>query len=69
MPEPTTLSSLRRAAGWSRDRAAVEARVSYALARLYEIDPALVHDPARRARLDAVYARVREIADARRAAA
>lgn len=56
---PNELITIRRRAGWSRDRAAVEARVSYALAKIYELNPAAVADPAKRAALDAVWARMR----------
>jgi hypothetical protein len=57
MPE-LPLPKIRKLAGWSRDRAAVEARVAYATARLYEACPSAVVDPAARARLDATYARI-----------
>jgi hypothetical protein len=64
-----SLAQIRKLAGWSRDRAAVEARCAYQTARLYEIDPEAVSDAEARARLDAVYVRIREIADARKGAA
>jgi hypothetical protein len=53
------LENIRRRAGWSRDRVAVEAGVAYATCRIYELHPAAVIDPERRARLDAVYAKLR----------
>lgn len=52
------LANIRKKAGWSRDRAAVEARVAYSICRLYEANPAAVVNPAARARLDATYARI-----------
>lgn len=52
------LTEIRTKAGWSRDRAAVEARVAYATARLYEADPDAIRDPRARARLDAAWQRM-----------
>jgi hypothetical protein len=52
------LANLRKKAGWSRDRAAVEARVAYAICRLYEANPSAIVNQQARARLDAVYARI-----------
>jgi hypothetical protein len=52
------LTEIRTKAGWSRDRAAVEARVAYATARLYEANPEAVRDPNARARLDAAWRRM-----------
>jgi hypothetical protein len=63
------LAKIRKQAGWSRDRAAVEARCSYLVARIYEIDREQVRDVEVRERLDRVYDRIREIAEARRTAA
>jgi len=60
-----SLAELRRKAGWSRDRAAVEARTAYATARLYEANPDAVVDSAVRARLDAIYHRIRAEAEAK----
>lgn len=58
------LAATRKRAGWSRDRAAVEARVAYATARLYEANPEAVADQEARARLDATYDRLRrEVAE------
>jgi hypothetical protein len=53
------LAKLRKQAGWSRDRAAVEARVAYAICRLYEANPDAVVNADARSRLDAVYARIK----------
>jgi hypothetical protein len=52
------LTEIRQKAGWSRDRAAVEARVAYATARLYEADPDAVRDQKARARLDGAWQRM-----------
>jgi hypothetical protein len=62
------LAKVRKKAGWSRDRAAVEAHVAYATCRLYEASPAAVTDPEARARLDATYERI-EAEAARKVAA
>jgi hypothetical protein len=62
------LAKIRKQAGWSRDRAAVEAHVAYATCRLYEANPAAVIDRDARARLDATYERI-EAEAARKAAA
>ena len=59
----TKLEKIRRAAGWSRYRAAVEAGVSYPTTRLYEHDPSAVRDERKRRRLDAVYERLRDCAE------
>ena len=50
------LEKIRKAAGWSRDRAAVEARVSYAICRLYEACPGAIVRTDVRTRLDSTYA-------------
>jgi len=62
------LAKIRKLAGWSRDRAAVEAGVAYATCRLYEARPDAVVDAEARARLAATYARIEAEAAARRAA-
>ena len=56
----TELAEIRKAAGWSRERAAVTAGVSTHLCHLYEVDPKAVRDVAKRKRLDAVYGRLLE---------
>lgn len=61
-------TEIRRQAGWSRDRAAVEARAAYATTRLYEADPTAVVDPEVRARLDLIWSRMQEEAEKREAA-
>jgi hypothetical protein len=68
MSERLALAKIRKLAGWSRDRAAVEAGVAYATCRLYEANPAAVVDADARARLDTTYARI-EAEAARKAAA
>jgi hypothetical protein len=60
-------TQVRKAAGWSRDRAAVIAQVSHALTRLYEIDPKFVTDEVKRGRLDEVWKTMRAIAEGRAA--
>lgn len=52
--------AIRQAAGIPLIRAAVAAGVSEPTARIYEANPDAVKDPGRRARLDAVYAQIRE---------
>lgn len=61
----TDLEKIRRQAGWSRDKAAVEAKVAYATAKIYELNPGAVVDPERRARLDGVWDRMRVVAASR----
>lgn len=53
------LTEIRQKAGWSRDRAAVEARVAYATCRIYEVSPDAVADRNARARLDGVWQTMR----------
>jgi len=62
------LAKIRKKAGWSRDRAAVEARVAYATCRLFEASPEAVQDLEARGRLEAVYQQLRAIAEGERAA-
>jgi hypothetical protein len=53
---PPNYRAVREAAGISRDKAAVQAEVSYPTARLFEIGgPEAIKDPARRARLVETY--------------
>jgi hypothetical protein len=63
----TNYATIRKAAGWSRDRAAVEARVAYATCRLFEANPEAVA-PETRARLEATWERMRVEAERRKSA-
>lgn len=63
----TNYASIRKQAGWSRDRAAVEARVAYATCRLFEANPDAVA-PETRARLEATWDRMRAEAEGRKSA-
>lgn len=63
------LAKVRKQAGWSRDCAAVEAKVAYATCRIYEACPAAIADSEARARLDATYERIRSEAGRKAAVA
>lgn len=61
------LYTLRRRAGWARERVAVAAAVSVPTVKLYEANPEFVRDEFKRQRLDDIYTKLRAIAESRAA--
>jgi transcriptional regulator with XRE-family HTH domain len=53
------LQRIRRAAGWSQEKTAVECGVSSPTVRVYEANPDAIKDEAKKASLDRTYAMLR----------